>query len=150
MEHAYRAGQSWTDSTTQVHAAGNTGSGKARLLTNFLLPDGAPQITVVQESQFGPAVVHEAKFPLPPLPADAEIVQQVIDLAPGSRTEQASHGFAAGLVVDGEVRIGAERKPYTPGDAWTAPAGSVIALDNSGPRQAQLFITHLLPKGAAP
>src|SRR5260370_3790578 len=52
MDRPYEAGQSWTDSTSQVHAAGNTGSGKARLLTNFLLPKGAPEITVVKESQF--------------------------------------------------------------------------------------------------
>ncbi len=150
MDHPYQAGQSWTDSTTQVHAAGNTGSGKARLLTNFLLPAGAPQITVVQESQFGPAVTYEAKFPLPPLPADSEIVQQVIDLAPGSRTERTYHRFAAGLVVEGEVRIGAERKSYKPGDAWTAPASSVITVDNSAPRQARVFISHLVPRGADP
>ncbi len=30
MDRPYKAGQSWTDSTSQVHAAGNTGSGKAR------------------------------------------------------------------------------------------------------------------------
>ena len=34
MEHPYRAGQAWTDSSGQVHAAGNAGPGKARLLTN--------------------------------------------------------------------------------------------------------------------
>ena len=58
MDRPYKAGQSWTDGAGQVHAAGNIGSGKARLLTNFLLPKGAPQITVVQESQFGPVVTY--------------------------------------------------------------------------------------------
>jgi len=78
------------------------------LLTNFLLPKGAPQITVVQESQFGPAVTCEAKFPLPSLATETEIVQQVIDLPPGWRTERAYHGFAVGLIMQGEVtyRIG--------------------------------------------
>ena len=37
MERPHSAGQAWTDSTGQVHAAGNTGPGKARLLTNFIL-----------------------------------------------------------------------------------------------------------------
>src|SRR6266850_2708459 len=32
MDRPHRAGQSWTDSTSQVHAAGNTGAGPARLL----------------------------------------------------------------------------------------------------------------------
>jgi hypothetical protein len=73
------------------------------LLTNFLLPKGAPQITVVQESRFGPAITYEAKFPLPHLPADAEIVQRVIDLPPGWRMERAYNGFTANLIVDGEL-----------------------------------------------
>src|SRR5258708_6306850 len=46
-EHLYRAGQAWTDSSREVHAAGNAGAGKARPLTNFLLPPGAPQTTAV-------------------------------------------------------------------------------------------------------
>src|SRR5258707_14985600 len=53
-EHLYRAGQAWTDSSREVHAAGNAGSGKARLLTNFLLPPGAPQTTAGQEAPFHP------------------------------------------------------------------------------------------------
>src|SRR5437660_8783539 len=50
MEHPHRAGQAWTDSTGQPHAAGNTGRGKARLLTNFLLPNDEPQTTGLQAS----------------------------------------------------------------------------------------------------
>jgi quercetin dioxygenase-like cupin family protein len=57
MEHRYQAGQAWTDHAGHLHAAGNTRSGKARLLTNFLLPPGAPQTTAVQESSFEPTIV---------------------------------------------------------------------------------------------
>ena len=56
VDKPHRAGQSWTDATTQVHAAGNTGSGKARLLTSLLLPAGAPLITVLEESKLGPSI----------------------------------------------------------------------------------------------
>src|SRR6266545_3484639 len=103
MERAYQVGQAWTDSTGEVHAAGNTGPGKARLLTNFLLPKGAPQITVLQESQFGPTVLHEVRFPVPILPAESEIVQQVAELSSGWRAERVTGGFVANFVVDGEV-----------------------------------------------
>jgi hypothetical protein len=68
--------------------------GKARLLTNFLLPKSATQITVVQESQFGPVITYQAKFPLPSLATETEIVQQVVDLPPEWRAERAYHGFA--------------------------------------------------------
>ncbi len=145
-------GMSWTDSTSQVHAAGNTGSGKARLLTNFLLPKGAPEITVVKESQFGPAVTYEAKFSLPSLATETEIVQQVIDLPRRWRTERAYHGFAVGLILEGEVtyRIGPDRKPYKPGDAWMAQAGTVVTEENNTPKQARVFRSYFVRKGATP
>jgi quercetin dioxygenase-like cupin family protein len=152
MDHPYKAGQSWTDSTSQVHAAGNTGSGKARLLTNFLLPKGAPQITVVQESQFGPAVTYEATFSLPRLPADAEIVQQVIDLPRGWRTQRASNGFTANVVVDGELsyQIGAEQKSYKRGDSWMAQAGTTITEQNDTAGPARIFSSSIVARGATP
>src|SRR5260221_3866286 len=62
-EHLYRAGWAWTDSSREVHAAGNTGSGKARLLTNFLLPPGAPQTTAVAECPIQPTDVSSARVP---------------------------------------------------------------------------------------
>ena len=122
------------------------------MLTNFLLPKGAPQITVVQQSQFGPAVTYEAKFPLPALATETEIVQQVIDLPPGWRKDGAYHGFVAGLIMEGEVtlRIGRDRKSYKPGDAWMAQAGTVVTKENNTPKQARVFISYLVRKGATP
>src|SRR6266478_4793357 len=128
MEHPHRAGQAWTDSSGQVHAAGNTGPGKARLLTNFLLPPGCAQTTAVQDSPFEPTIVYEVRFPLPALPAETEIVQEVVDLASGWRTQRASGGFTASIIIAGEVacRIGGERKVYKAGEAWSAPAGALL------------------------
>src|SRR2546428_5517257 len=90
MEHPHRAGQAWSDSSGEVHAAGNTGRGKARLLTNFLLPPGCAQTTAVQESPFEPTIAYEVRVPLPALPAETEIVEQVGDPAPSWRAQRAS------------------------------------------------------------
>jgi quercetin dioxygenase-like cupin family protein len=148
MERPYRAGQAWTDSSGQVHAAGNTGSGKARLLTNFLLPPGAPQTTAVQESPFEPTIAYEARFPLPTLAADTEIVQQVVDLDSGWRAERALAGFTASLVLTAEVtyKIGPELKVYKAGEAWSAPAGTLVGEENSSADTARVFTTSLLPR----
>jgi quercetin dioxygenase-like cupin family protein len=149
-EWLHRAGQAWTDSTSQVHTAGNTGAGKARLLTTFLLPKDAPQITDVQGSRFEPTVVHEARFPLPALPADAEIVQQAAELPSGWRSQRILGAFVASIVVDGEVtyKIGAERRKYRAGDAWSARAGTAITEENGSPGVARVFATQLLARGA--
>jgi quercetin dioxygenase-like cupin family protein len=151
MEHPYRAGQAWTDSTSQVHAAGNTGSGKARLLTNFLLPQGAPQTTAVQESSFEPTIVYAVSFPLAGLPAETQIVQRVVDLDPGSRTEGALAGFTANLVLAGEVtyKVGPELKPYQAGQAWSAPAGTLVGEQNGSAATARVFTISLLPRETA-
>jgi quercetin dioxygenase-like cupin family protein len=149
MDHPYRAGQAWTDSSGQVHAAGNTGPGKARLLTNFLLPPGAVQTTAVVDSPFEPTIVYEARFPLPALPAEADIVQEVADLASGWRAERASVGFTANVIIAGEVtyRLGGEHKVYKAGEAWSAPAGTLLGEENRSASTARVFTTHLLPRG---
>jgi quercetin dioxygenase-like cupin family protein len=146
VERPHKAGQSWTDSTGQVHAAGNTGTGKARLLTNFLLPRGAPQTTAIRDSQFEPTVLYEARFPVPALPPQADIVQQVTDLPSGSRSERRSGGFVATIVVDGEVtyKIGPEHKKHRPGEAWSAHAGTAVTEENGSPNVARVFATYLL------
>src|SRR5262249_11856474 len=150
MEHPHRAGQAWTDSSGQVHAAGDTGTGKARLLTNFLLPQGAPQTKAVQDSPFEPTMVYEARFPLPTLPAEADIVQEVVDLGSGWRAERASAACTENLIMAGEVpcRIGGERKLYKAGEAWSAPAGTLLGEENSSASTARVFATYLLPRGA--
>ena len=152
MEQGCRAGQAWTDSSTQVHAAGNSGAGKARLLTNFLLPQGAPDTIAVQESPFEPTIVYAARFALPALPADAQIVQQVVDLGPAWHAERALAGFVASIVLDGEVayKIGPELKVYKPGEAWSAPAGTVVGEENKSAVSARVFASYLLPRGTVP
>jgi quercetin dioxygenase-like cupin family protein len=149
MEHPHRAGQAWTDSSGEVHAAGNTGRGKARLLTNFLLPPGCTQTTAVQESPFEPAIAYEVRFPLSALPAETEIAQQVADLASGWRAQRASVGFTANIVIAGEVtyQIGGERKVYQAGEAWSAPAGTLVGEENRSAGTARVFTTYLLPRG---
>jgi quercetin dioxygenase-like cupin family protein len=150
-ERPHSAGQAWTDSTGQAHAAGNTGRGKARLLTNFLLPSGAPQTTALQDSQFEPTIVYEARFPVPALPAESEIMQQVADLPSGWRTERISSGFTANIVVEGDVtyRIGGEWKEFKAGEAWSAQVGTLITEENRSASTARVFTTYLLPKGTS-
>jgi len=74
----------------------------------------------------------------------------VIDLSPGWRTERAYHGFAAGLIMEGEVtyRIGADRKSYKPGGTWVAQAGTAVTEENNTPKHARIFMSYLVRKGA--
>ena len=64
----------------------------------------------------------------------------------------AYHGFAVGLIMQGEVRyrIGRDRKSYKRGDAWMAQAGTVVTEENNMPKQARVFRSYLVRKGATP
>src|SRR5205823_10872319 len=132
MEQPYRAGQAWTDSSSQVHAAGNSGAGKARLLTNFLLPQGAPETIAVQESPFEPTIVYAARFALTALPLDAQIVQQVVDLGPAWHAERALAGFITNIVLAAEVAytIRPQLTVHHPGEAPPAPARPLLGEEN--------------------
>ena len=123
---------------------------KARLLTNFLLPAGAPEITVIEESRFGPSIMYEAKFDLPALPAEADIVQQVIDLAPGWRAEGDYNGFIATIVIEGDVtyQIDGERKQYRAGDAFSVQARARVTEYNLSNRSSRVFASYLVPRAA--
>ncbi|HYO51005.1 MAG TPA: cupin domain-containing protein [Chloroflexia bacterium] len=151
VDKRYPAGESWTDSTGQVHAAGNTGQGKARLLTNFLLPRGSVQTTVKGTSPLQPSVTYEARFPIPTLPAEAEIRQQAADLDPGWRERKGYGGFVINMVVEGEVAygpVGGERE-YKAGEAWSEQAGVGVNEENLSGKKARIFTTYLLPAGAS-
>ena len=151
-EQVYRAGQAWADSSSQVHAAGNSGAGQARLLTNFLLPQGAPETIAVRESPFEPTIAHAARFALPALPANAQIMQQVVDLAPAWHAERTLPGFTANIVIAGEVayKIGSELKLYKSGQAWSVRAGAIVGDENKSAVSARVFTSYLLPRGTAP
>jgi quercetin dioxygenase-like cupin family protein len=77
-------------------------------------------------------------------------VQEVSDLASGWRAERASVGFTANIIIAGEVtcQIGAERKVHKAGEAWSAPAGTLLGEVNTSASTARVFTTYLLPRGA--
>lgn len=152
VDHAHRAGQGWSDSAGIAHAAGNTGTGKARLLTNFLLPRGALQTSAEGSSPLEPSVLYEARFPLSSLPPDAEIVQRVVDLPSGWRADEIANGFAANLVVAGEVASGAPGKEmsFRAGESWIVRSGTLATIANRARDTARLFTTYLLPQAARP
>ena len=104
----------------------------------------------MQDSPFEPTIVHAASFPLSALPAETQIVQQVLDLLTGWRTRETLAGFAANMTLAGQVTytIGSEFKVYKAGDAWSAPAGTALEEENSSAATARVFRTSLLPKAA--
>jgi quercetin dioxygenase-like cupin family protein len=151
-EKKYAAGEAWSDATGDFHAAGNESGAPASLLTNFLLPAGATQTIVRGESRLQPQVTYESRFPISPLPANVEVIQQAIDFEPGSSIGPIKHGGQAiHIVVFGEItyRSGGQEKVYKAADAWQDPAAHGYTVSNAVSERSRLFTTVLLPDGMA-
>ena len=155
-EKVYKAGESWTEQAGAVHQAGNTTAAPARLAAVFLLPKGA-KLTTAQETGSteqlppGPTPVYQSKLEVAQPPSQFDLVQLVVDFAPGAWTSTHSHG-GLGLitVLEGEVTLRQEgnEKTYKAGENWIEQAGAVHQAGNTTPAQASLAAAFLLPKGA--
>jgi hypothetical protein len=84
------------------------------------------------------------------LPVGAEIWQQALELPPGWRESKGYGGFAASLLMDGEVRfsVNGNEKSYKAGEAWSVHTRLPVEGENLSGKEARIFTTYLLPKGA--
>jgi quercetin dioxygenase-like cupin family protein len=99
----------------------------------------------------GPAKVYESKITVANPPAQADLIQDVLDFAPGAWTPPHRHGGQAfNLVLAGEVtlRENNTEKVFKPGEGWSDTPDQVHAAGNNGAATARLFITFLLPREA--
>ena len=155
-EKVYKAGESWAEQPGAVHQAGNAGDEPAKLAALFLLPKDA-QLTTVQETGNteqappGPTQLYQSKLEVAQPPSQFDLVQIVVDFAPGAWTSTHSHG-GQGLitVLEGEVTLRQEgnEKTYKAGETWAEQPGAVHQAGNPTPAQASLAAAFLLPKGA--
>lgn len=94
----------------------------------------------------GPSKVYEAKIPL-----ELEVIQVVLEFAPGQWTPPHTHGGQAfNTVLEGEItlRENDTERIFKPGESWTDTVDQVHAAGNAGNKKARLMVTWLLPKGA--
>ncbi len=155
-EQIFKPGEGWSDTPDQVHAAGNAGAAPARLLVTFLLPKEAPLTTVErggssEQPPPGPTKVYESKVAVASPPAQADLIQVMLDFAPGAWTPPHTHGGQTlNTVLEGEITLrenGAD-KTLKPGEGWSDTPDQVHAAGNAGAMKASLAVAFLLPKGA--
>jgi quercetin dioxygenase-like cupin family protein len=155
-EQIFKPGESWSDTPDQVYAAGNAGAAPARLLVTFLLPWEVPLTTVQQGGSSqqpppGPTKVYESKVAMANPPAQADLIQVLLDFAPGAWTPPHTHGGQTlNTVLDGEItlRENNTEKIFKPGEGWSDTPNQVHAAGNAGATKTSLAVAFLLPKGA--
>jgi quercetin dioxygenase-like cupin family protein len=100
----------------------------------------------------GPDYRYETQFATFEPPSQFDVVQLILDFAPGSWTPEHFHGGPGFItVIDGEVtrRHDGVEETYKAGETWTEDAGEVHSAGNVGDAPASTAAIFLLPKGAS-
>ena len=150
------AGESFLETPGNPHAAGNESQAKARMAFTVLLPKGAAVTTVAGDPSLevppGPTVVYRTSFEAANPAATFDLVNLVLDFAPGASTPLHSQGGQGMVtVLEGEVVHrpdgGAERRVVA-GESFMETPGHAHTAGNTSGAKARILFTVLLPKGA--
>jgi quercetin dioxygenase-like cupin family protein len=139
-----------------MHEAGNEGTENARLLVTFFLPLGAQLTTVHEQGSSndlppGPTKVYEMKTEAEDVAAQFEVIQVVLEFAPGAWTPMHTHGGQTfNTVLEGEltVRENDTEKIFKAGEGWSDTPDQMHAAGNDSTANARLWVTFFLPAGA--
>jgi quercetin dioxygenase-like cupin family protein len=150
----YRAGQSFAELPGEVGVAANLSDARTRVMASIILPKGAAP-SAAQPG--GPSPAPPAPTPLYLFRTDAiipdggyEVVQQVLDFAPGAQTPVHSHaGQVAVTVIAGEntFSTGGKSTVYKVGESFVELPGVVGQARNAGSAPVAVMATYLQPQG---
>jgi quercetin dioxygenase-like cupin family protein len=151
----YRVGQSFTELPGDVGVATNTGATPTRVMASIVLPKGAAPSS---PTPGGPSPAPPAPTALflfrtdALIPAGAyDVVQQVLDFAPGAQTPVHSHpGQVAVIVLAGENTFltGGTTTVQPVGASFVELPGVVGQARNAGSGPMAVMATYLQPAGA--
>lgn len=155
-DQKFGVGEGWIDNPDEPHAAGNDGAAAARVVATFVLPQGATPTIVAETGAAadlppGPTTVAQFRTAASGLPSPMDVVQRLIEYAPGASGAAHSHpGPNHVTVLDGEltVREGQAERKVSALQTFVEPAGQVHSAHNLGAARTRVVATALVPRGA--
>lgn len=155
-ETIYHAGESWTETPSQIHTAINNGDQPARVFATFLLPPGTEALTVEEDAEIpaiAPTIVYQAAFPDLTMDGAFNGMQVELEFQPGAGIPHHTHGGPTLVtVLDGEITLvqdGVEHV-YKAGESWTEMPTDVHEAFNAGDVPVHVAVTFLLPPDTDP
>ena len=149
-------GDSFTETPGHPHTAGNESSTNTRVAFTVLLPKGAAVTTVAgapgSDAPPGPTVVYRTSFEATRPAATFDLINLVLDFAPGAWTplhSDGGHGMVT--VLEGEVvhrPAGGEERRVVAGESFLETPGNPHSAGNTSGARARVMFSVLLPKGA--
>lgn len=135
------------------HEMINTSSAAARVLVTVLLPHGTDLTTILATGTppQGPTVPFQGSYPITVAAGDYDLVNLVLDFAPGASLPLHFHGGPAVVVgMDGVLTLrpeGAPEKTLRPGDVINEKQGARHEMINTSTAPVRVLVGVLLPKG---
>ncbi len=126
----YKAGESWVEIPGEHGVASNPTAANARLGVVAALPKGAAFTTPrggtpIANPPPGPTTVYRSILPGMTMQGEFEMINLILDFAPGAATPAHNHG-GPGIVtvLEGELTFGVEGRP----DQMAQPGGAYVDL----------------------
>src|SRR5690349_13647600 len=119
------------------HVMVNTSTASARILVMMPLPKAGQVTTLVNTATNvpGQTVTFKGSYPITATAGEYDLVNNVLEFAPGAEVPLHYHGGPAVIVgMDGELtlRAGGHEHRLKPGDLDTQPAGAQHVMQNMG------------------
>lgn len=155
-EHIYKVGESFMEWPGVFLEVGNAGANAASVAAAALLPKGEKFTTVkdgisTDSAPPGPTTRYQYKQPITEPLGEFELIQLVLDFAPGAWTPPHSHGATLLVtVLEGEVTVREEGKAeqtYKAGESFMEWPGVFLEVGNAGANVASVAAAALLPTG---
>jgi quercetin dioxygenase-like cupin family protein len=158
VDQTFKTGEGWVDEPGVVHTAGNLTDEPAQMVASFVVGRGVEPSTImvpddVDEDSLPPQpdFVAGTKTLAPALPQQMDVVQQVIEIQPGSSVPlQANAGMTLVSVIDGTVTIDFDGKTYDreAGKSLIEAQGKAASY-STGDTMARIVTTSFVPRDAA-
>ena len=153
MEKTYKVGDSFVERPSEVGVATNTAATRTRVMASMIVPKGAAPSTPQPGAATPPltptlAYLYRTDAIVPN--GSYDVVQQVLDFAPGAQTPVHTHpGQVVVTVIAGENTFVTQGKTtlYKTGDSFVELPGVVGQARNAGGAPMTVMASYLLPQG---
>src|SRR5215212_4893588 len=154
VEKIYKAGESFVELPGDLVQAHNAGASRMSVMATYLLPWEAPLSRPEPQDTTPlprPFVSYQFKTDLQPMAEAFDVVQQVLDFAPGAATPVHTHpGVVVVTVLAGELtfQLNGSDTVYKAGESFVEVPGQVVQARNAGAVQTSVMVSYVIPKDA--
>ena len=154
VEKIYKAGESFVELPGDLVQARNAGASRMSVMATYLLPWEAPLSRPEPQDTTPlprPFTSYQFKTDLQPIAEAFDVVQQVLDFAPGAATPVHTHpGIVVVTVLAGELtfKLNGADTVYKAGESFVEVPGQVVQARNASTAQTSVMVSYLIPKDA--